>query len=185
MTYDPLKPSEPVDYPRELPKQGWHVAVCAMVIPLGYQKFGQEISAYPQVSFLFELAEKKKEGDYAGKPHLVSKDVSNVLSKPDAKKKSGLVLLLSAWTGREYSSQDKAFSCGDMLGKAAFINIVHKDGYANIGAIGPLPEGMKEIPATVTEIPKWIADKKAKAVQPAQQAAPGQAPPHDESDLPF
>lgn len=185
MTYDPLKPSEPVDYPRELPKQGWHVAVCCQVIPLGYQKFGQEVSAYPQISILFELKEKKKEGDYAGKPHLVSKDVSNVLSKPDAKKKSGLVQLLSAWFGREYSSMDKNFSCSELIGKPVFINIVHKDGYANIAGIGPLPDGMEPIAPTVTEIPKWIADKKAKAVQPAKQGDPGSAPPHDESDLPF
>ncbi len=185
MTHDPLKPSDPIDFPRELPKAGWHVAVCSQVIPLGYQKFGTEISAYPQVAFLFELAEKKKEGDYKGKPHLVSTDVSNVLSKPDAKKKSGLTLLLGAWTGREYSTLDKSFSCRDMIGKNAFINIVHKDGYANIGAIGPLPDGMKEITGETTEVPKWIADKAAKAVQPAQHAEPGSAPPHTDEDLPF
>ncbi len=188
--FDDLKPAEPVKFPSELPKAGWHAAVCSQVVALGYQKFGAEVSTYPQAAIVFELAAKRQEGDYKGQPFLQTWKGSNVLSKPEAKKKSGLTLLLSGWQGTDMTEQERAaFSLRNVLGMAAFINVKHetgKDGVvrASIASIGPLPEGMTAPAATVKEVPKWLAEMKEKAVQPAVHAAAPDAPPHGEDDLP-
>ncbi len=186
---DDLKPADPGAFDRELPKAGWHVAVCCQVHGLGYQKFGNDTSIYPQASIIFELKAKQTKGTYEGKPFLVSIDVSNMLPKPDAVKKGRLAETLKAWFGRDYTNNDKAFTLAELVGKSAYLNITHNKGYANIAAIGPLPDEMTAIPVTVTETPKWITDKKAKQVQPgAQNAGPrNDAPPpgDDGEPLPF
>lgn len=190
MEHDDLKPAEPIKYPSELPKAGWHPAVCAQAHSLGYQMFGNEVGSYPQAALIFELAAKRVEGDYAGTPLLLSWKGSNVLSKPDAKKKGNLTIMLEGWTGHGMNDAERAkFSLRDMIGRAAFINVKHetgKDGVvrAKIASIGPMPDGIPAPSVSLTDVPKWIAEMKAKQVAKPTQAAPGEAPPHGEDDLP-
>lgn len=193
MEHDDLKPDEQIKYPHELPKAGWHPAVCAQIHNIGYQKFKEEVSNYRQVVLLFELAAKRSEGDYAGQPFLLSEKVSNVLSASDAKKKSNLTELLSGWMGRDMSATERAaFTLASQLNAPAFLNVKHetgKDGVvrAKIASIGPLPDGMTPLVPTVKETPKWILELKEKQVQKTVQAAPGTAPhtADDPDALPF
>ncbi len=190
MEQDDLKPAEPIKYPSELPKAGWHAAVCAQAHSLGYQMFGNEVGSYPQAALIFELAAKRQEGDYKGQPFLLSWKGSNVLSRSDAKKKGNLTIMLEGWTGKTMSDAERgAFSLRSMIGKAAFINVKHetgKDGIirAKISSIGPIPDGMTAPQITVTETPKWITEMKGKAVPKPAQGSPGEAPPHTDDDLP-
>lgn len=196
-TYDDLKPAEQVKYPSELPKTGWHPAVCCQIHSIGYQKFGNDVSAYPKVVFLFELAAKRQEGDFKGQPFVLSEKMSNTLSKPDAKKRSNLTEMLSGWMGKDLTdSEREEFSCRHMLYKDAYINVKHetgKDGVirAKIAAIGPLPEGILTVAATYKDMPKWIGEAKEKGVKPAQtkpttESGPRENPPLPEEDqLPF
>lgn len=190
--YDDLKPSEQVKYPVELPKAGWHPAVCCQIHSIGYQKFGNDISAYPQVVFLFELAAKRQEGDFKGQPFILSSKMSNVLSKPDAKKRSNLTEMLSGWTGRDMTDAEREnFSCRTMLYKDAYVNVKHetgKDGVVRpkIAAIGPLPEGILTVAPTFKETPKWITESKGKSVTPNKESGPREnAPLPEEDQLPF
>jgi len=189
--YDDLKPSEQFKFPSELPKAGWHPAVCCQIHNIGHQMFGNTASTYPQVVFLFELAAKRQEGDFKGQPFVLSEKMSNTLSKPDAKKRSNLTEMLSGWMGRDMTDSERAaFSCRDMLYKDAYVNVKHETGKdqvirAKIASIGPLPDGIQMVAPTFKETPKWITEAKAKATTPNQDGPRDNPPLPEEDSLPF
>ncbi|HLP41240.1 MAG TPA: hypothetical protein VK465_07010 [Fibrobacteria bacterium] len=182
--------------PKELPSIGMHQAVCAQVHSLGFQVFKGQVSFSPKCVFVFELDEKMKEGQMAGKPFVISERHGQYMGKPG--KSSNLRRFLEKWKGKEYTEEEaKATNIKKCEGQPCTLMIDHepKDGggfRAKIVGISRRDSSKPLVPITYTEVPKWIVEEKAKAVPPPNQqrqaqpqTAPAGVPPQAEDDLPF
>lgn len=180
--------------PKELPSKGEHQAVCAQVHSLGYQEFKGQVSYSPKCVFVFELDEKMRNGELAGKPFVVSERHGQYMGKPG--KASNLRKFLEKWKEKAYTEEEaKATNIKKCEGMPCTLMIDHepKDSgglRAKIVGIRKRDPSKPLVPVTYTEVPKWIAEEKAKAVPPPQQTAAPKAtqqatPAQQEDDLPF
>lgn len=131
---------------------GWQVARCFAVIDLGTHfdpKWDKETHL---VRIGFELPKTKRND---GKPFAIYKRYT--LSHHE---KSRLRIDLEAWYGKKFNTGalNKAggFDLVKLIDRTAFLNITHDEQdngtvFANISAIGPLPEG--------TECPPMVNDE--------------------------
>jgi hypothetical protein len=122
---------------------GWQIARCFAVIDLGTHfdaKWDKETHLV-RVGLELPLAKRND-----GKPFVIFKRYT--LSHHE---KSRLRQDLEAWYGKKFSTAalNKAggFDLGKLIGREAFVNITHDEAesgtvFANITAIGPLPENM-------------------------------------------
>jgi hypothetical protein len=161
--------------PKELPTKGIHQAVCAQVHSLGYQTFKGQTSLSPKCVFVFELDEKMKEGQMAGKPFVLSERHSLYMGKPG--KPSNLRKFLEKWKEKAYTEEEaKATDIKKCEGVPCTLTVTHepKDGggfRAKIVDIGKRNTQLPLVPRTYVEVPKWITEEKAKAVPPPLQQA--------------
>ena len=130
---------------------GNHVARCVGMIDIGtHQSEYQGKTTYARKIVLrFELPnEVMAEGDYAGKPFLVSKFYTASLSE-----KANLRKDLESWRGRPFTQQELAgFDSKNILDKPCMVNVVHTDkGKAKIASLAPIPKGL-DVPARVNDI---------------------------------
>lgn len=181
--------------PKELPAIGSHQAVCAQVHSLGYQMFKGQISFSPKCVFVFELDEKMKSGEMAGKPFIVSERHGQYMGKPG--KSSNLRKFLEKWKGKEYTEEEaKATNIKKCEGIPCTLLIDHepKEGggfYAKIVGISKRDATKPVVPVTYTEVPNWIIEEKSKQVPPPRQEqaqmAPAGGPPStaESEELPF
>lgn len=129
---------------------GWSVARCFAVIDLGAHYDAKWEKETRLVRIGFELPKALRTD---GKPFAIYKRYT--LSHHE---KSRLRQDLEAWYGKKFDTAalNKAggFDLGKLVGRTAFVNITHSDAsgtvYANIAAIGPLPENM-DCPAQVND----------------------------------
>lgn len=189
--YDPLAVPpdawEKNSFEKELATIGEHQAVCSQIHNLGYQDFNGKISPSPKIAFIFEIDQKIKEGDFAGKPLLMTQEFLLYMAEG-----SKLRTFLENWRGRPFT-QDEAqgFTLRTALRKPCTLLVTHdrkKDGTpkAKIAGIGPAKG--PAIAPVITEIPKFISDKIAAQKQPPikrAMAPAGGPPPQGEDDLPF
>lgn len=131
----------------EIPAAGMSLARCCSVVDMGTvvsKNFG---SSSRQFFWEFELPTKLATvGSAAGTPLKINRRFSMSLGK-----KSGFRKIMEAWCGRSLESDEAQTSLASNLymfpGKAALLNIIHNEEYANIENINPLLEGTKCPPA--------------------------------------
>lgn len=175
----------------EQPPTGMIQAVCVFVHDIGTQV--SEYQGKPNVAHKiivsWELAEKMTEGDYAGKPFMVSKYYTLSLNE-----KANLRKDLESWRGVKFTEEElDGFDVEKLVGANCFLNLVKnaKDKVV-ISAITQLPKGTpKLIPVNTTPSEKfmeWIGKERAKSLearesQPNHAVAPESGEQKD--DLPF
>jgi hypothetical protein len=177
---------DPVLYQqRELHPQGPFAAVCVDIIDLGMRvkDFQGKKKAAHTCALVFSTGKASKEG--------YSLDLSQEFTI-SLHEKATMTKFLEAWRGQVFSEEEKgsSFSLMAFAKKPGLISVVHrksKDGsktYANIGAIMPLPEGMKVPDVVAYERPPYFAKRKEQYA--AEFAAYMSAPPEvDEDNVPF
>jgi hypothetical protein len=174
---------------------GMQQAVCAMVCDIGTHKGeyqGKETMRH-QVIILWELEEKKKEGQWAGEPFYLSKFYTLSLGKDANLRKD-----LESWRGKPFTTEElQGFDIENLIGANCLLNVIEDKEKAKISAISPLVKGMPKIKQTMTEEPEWVDKFRAKSIErtgagksvssavgPA--SSPGNTPPPpSEDDLPF
>ena len=130
---------------------GNHVARCVGMIDIGtHQSEYQGKTTYARkIVVRFELPnELMSEGDYAGKPFLVSKYYTASLSE-----KANLRKDLESWRGRPFTVEElNGFDSKNILDKPCMVNVVHTEKKkAKVASIAPVPKGL-EIPPRINDI---------------------------------
>lgn len=162
-----ISPSTEMAFTRELPKIGAHQAVCAQIHNVGYQLYQGQVQASPQCVMIFEIGQKMVGGAMDGKQMVISENFGMYLSG-----ESKLRKFLNSWRGKAFTDEDlKSFTLRNLLGKHCTLIITHepkKNGgmCAKIKGIAPAEKGGEPVLVTYTEVPKWVQEKKAAAVQP-------------------
>lgn len=135
----------------EQASSGNHIARCVGLIDLGTQQseYQGKTTYARKIVVRFELPnELMAEGDYAGKPFLVSKFYTASLSE-----KANLRKDLESWRGRPFTDKElMGFDSKNLLDKPCMVNVVHTEkGKAKIASIAPVPKGM-DIPPRINEV---------------------------------
>lgn len=125
---------------------GNHIGRCVGMIDIGTQQgeyLGKTTHAR-KIVVRFELPnELISEGDFAGKPFVVSKFYTASLSE-----KANLRKDLVSWRGREFTDEElRGFDAKNILDKPCMVNVTHNEkGKAKISGITPVPKGMTAPP---------------------------------------
>ena len=124
---------------------GNHVARCVGMIDIGTQtsEYQGKTNHARKIVVRFELPnELMADGEYAGKPFIVSKFYTASLGE-----KANLRKDLESWRGRPFTTQELAgFDSKNILDKPCMVNVVHNEkGKAKIASIAPVPKGL-EVP---------------------------------------
>jgi hypothetical protein len=141
---------------REKPSTGMHDAVLVFVANVGthVEKTQWGDKAQHKVVFCWEIDEKLKDGEYAGKPFMVSKRYTFTLFE-----KGNLSKDLESWGARKISDETRknGIDLEAFIGKKCTLNLVESaDGkYINIGAVLPASKDNSLIPVC-KDTPKWI-----------------------------
>lgn len=127
----------------EQPPVGTYVARCIKIIDLGTQKgeWQGKANFKRQVIVGWELpTELMTEGDYAGKPFVVSKFYTASLGE-----KANLRKDLQNWRGREFTAEELAgFESKNILGKPCMLSLTANDkGKTRVTGVMALPKGMQ------------------------------------------
>ncbi len=130
----------------EQPPVGTHVARCVKIIDIGTQKgeYQGKATIKRQCIIGWELPnELMSEGEYAGKPFVVSKFYTASLGE-----KANLRKDLANWRGRDFSEAELAgFEAKNILGKGCMLSLTTNDkGKTRVTGVMALPRGM-DLPA--------------------------------------
>lgn len=130
---------------------GNHIGRCIGMIDIGTQQgeYQGKTTHARKIVVRFELPnELVSEGEFAGKPFIVSKFYTASLSE-----KANLRKDLVAWRGREFTDEElRGFESRNILDKPCMVNVTHTDkGKAKISGITPVPKGMP-VPGRVHDI---------------------------------
>jgi hypothetical protein len=157
-------------------------AVCCSLWNLGVQP-GFQGKMTHKIVLGWEITERKKEGEWAGKRFMVTKTYTASLNE-----KANLRHDLESWRGRPFTTEELAgFDVEKVIGAPAMVNLVAQvskagKNWTGIAAIMPLSKGMERMnPETPRDyMPKWIA-----AIMGVEAAQTAQAEPAFEDDIPF
>jgi hypothetical protein len=162
----------------ELITIGMHQAVCCQIHNLGFQSFkGGAPSLSPKCALIFEVDQKMSSGTLAGKPMVIAKTFPMFMGNNAKGAASALKVFIQGWRGRPLTEAElQNFSLRQVLSRPCILMIAHVpklDGTmkADIVSILPAPPGVGWAP-TYLEVPKWIADEKARQVYPQQAGGP-------------
>lgn len=130
---------------------GNHVARCVGIIDLGTQEgdYQGKTTHARKVVIRWELPnELISEGDWAGKPFVVSKFYTASLSE-----KANLRKDLAGWRGRDFTPDELAgFEAKNILDKPCMVNVIHNEkGKAKVAGVSPVPKGM-QVPGRVNNL---------------------------------
>src|SRR3990167_5131511 len=147
----------------EQPPVGTHVARCIKVIDIGTQKseYQGQANIRRQCIIGFELPnELISEGDYKGKPFVVSKFYTASLNE-----KANLRKDLENWRGRAFSEQELlGFESKNILGKSCMLSLTLNDkGKVRVTGVMALPKGM-QVPEQVNSAVYFSLDEFDSAV---------------------
>jgi len=131
---------------------------CSAVHDLGQQEgFGGKLTH--KVVIVWELAERRTEGDFKGERFVVSKTFTASLNE-----RANLRKALEAWRGRAFTAEElKGFDLEKLKGANANLNLVEKTStagrrFVEIAAITPLYKGQKKLEVEHPDyMPGWIA----------------------------
>lgn len=167
----------------EQPTSGLQPAVFSLIEDIGITtgKYGEQ----NQIVIFWELSEKMKEGDNAGKPFVFSEFFNKTISD-----RSKLGKMLASYRGKKKLDPETIKNGIDvylMIGRPCQLNLVEDDdGKIVRDAILPLPDTMKDMAPqrTLTETPEWIIKMKQKSKSGNNGYIPDPEPVEDD-DLPF
>jgi len=167
---------------REKHPAGMANAVCLWIEDIGRHKGEWKGKEKIQRKLLFFWETSKKQAD--GKPFIISKKYTASMYES-----AQLRADLAAWNGGDFTEAElKRFDVDMFLGRPCLLNFVHTtDGkYSNIASITPLMDGMAPLVPVNKEKPEWLTKWVAKLRAASMDAgSENQAPPHDDSELPF
>ena len=134
-----------------------------------------------KVVLVWEMAERRTEGDFAGQRFVVTKQYTATMNERGSLSKD-----LESWRGIAFTEEERrGFELNDINGQNCNLNLVPKikDGrtYVNIASITKLHKGQKKIePEHLGFMPKWVANI-------VNQNGDGEVPTGDdfEDDIPF
>lgn len=134
----------------EQPPVGTFVGRCIKIIDIGTQKgeWQGKANFKRQVIIGWELpTELMTEGDYAGKPFVVSKFYTASLSE-----KANLRKDLQNWRGREFTTEELAgFDSKNILGKPCMLSLTANDkGKTRVTGVMAMPKGI-EVQAQINQ----------------------------------
>ena len=136
---------------------GMQPAVCTRVFDLGMQP-GYEGKMQHKLIVMFELAERKKEGEFAGSRFLASRSYTASLNE-----KANLRKDLESWRGRPFTADELAgFEMDSVVGVNCNLNMIEVTKgdrtYVNIAAIVPAIKGQERLERELAEdyTPEWI-----------------------------
>jgi len=142
---------------------GLQPAVCVYVVDMGLQlnKGGE---SKRKVRIVFETNAKISEGEYAGKPFMLSTEFSFSMFK-----NSHLRMNIQNWFGKNMTDeQADEFDLEKLIGKMCTLNVVENEyngkTYTNIAAINPATKGVEVVPSGV-DLPKWIQERAAEGAK--------------------
>lgn len=142
----------------EQPPAGTHVARCVKVIDIGTQKgeYQGKATIKRQCVIGWELpTELMTEGDYAGKPFVVSKFYTASLSE-----KANLRKDLANWRGRDFTEQElQGFEAKNILDKPCLISLTpNEKGKIRVTGVMALPKAT-QVPQRVNNIVYFSLDE--------------------------
>ena len=113
--------------------------VCTRIIDLGTVHNERKLKDEHKIMIGFESSELMDTGENKGKPFMVFANFNFTMYQ-----NSFLCKFIEAWRGKPFGDQvdADAFDFHLLLGKPAFVNIVHSGDYVNIQSPMPLPKGM-------------------------------------------
>jgi hypothetical protein len=159
----------------ERPESGSYSAVCQSVHDIGIQNttYKGKADKKHQIIIVWEIDEKMKEGDFAGKHFTVSRTFTLSMGE-----KSNLRKTIVSWRGQDFASDDEAFDFDieKVIGKPCLVTLTTtKEGdkeYQNVSSVVKLPKGMNEIKAELppAHIFKWIENKKESVINKTAEA---------------
>ena len=172
----------------EKPPTGMQQAVCTRIYDLGIQA-GYEGKPQHKLIVMFELAERKQDGEWAGKRFLVSRSYTASLNE-----KANLRKDLESWRGKPFTTDElEGFDMDAIIGVNCNLNMVevtkNDRTYVNIAAIVPVLKGQEriELELDADYTPEWIQ----RLLGTVNDGAPPEGttmdgPPVDDSDaIPF
>lgn len=180
---------------------GMYGAVCCNVVDVGVheQEYNGAKKDVHQVYICFEVDKLMTQGEYAGKPFMVSKRFTLSLHE-----KADLAKTLEQWFGKTLTPEQRkdGIDLEKCIGKLCTLNLVQTQKgdktYTNISAVLPMLPGAKVLKIVCKDAPKWILEYKAKAKTedawpedttptPTEEVPPptDQDAPPPEDDLPF
>jgi hypothetical protein len=132
----------------EQPPVGTHAARCVKIIDIGTQKgeYQGKATIKRQCIIGWELPnELMSEGEYAGKPFVVSKFYTASLGE-----KANLRKDLANWRGRDFTEAElSGFDAKNILGKGCMLSLTTNDkGKTRVTGVMALPKGMDLPPQT-------------------------------------
>lgn len=121
---------------------GNHIGRCIGMIDVGTQQgeYQGKVTHARKVVIRWELpTELISEGDFAGKPFVVSKFYTASLSE-----KANLRKDLVSWRSREFTDEElRGFDAKNILDKPCMVNVTHNEKKkAKVAGITPIPKGM-------------------------------------------
>lgn len=130
---------------------GNHVARCISMIDIGTQvgEYQGKATHARKIVVRWELPnEVMAEGDFAGRPFIVSKFYTASLSE-----KANLRKELVSWRGREFTEEElRGFDAKNILDKPCMVNVTHTEKKkAKVSGVTPVPKGMT-VPGRVNDI---------------------------------
>lgn len=134
----------------EQPPVGTEAARCIKIIDIGTQKgeYQGKVNIRRQCIIGWELPNAlMTEGDYAGKPFVVSKFYTASLNEKATLRKD-----LENWRGRAFTEQElMGFASRNILGKACMVSLTANDkGKVRVSGIMAIPKGM-QVPDQVNQ----------------------------------
>lgn len=179
---------------------GVHRAVAYLLVDLGLQGGGQYEPAY-KLALGFQLPDQLND---KGEPMTIVQTYTSSMNK-----KANLRKLIESWFGKSFPSEEAAneFDLKNLLGRAAFVNVVHAERggkiYANISTVTGLPASVEK-PALKGEpiyfdsdmdpsersraygrLPEWLRKKLDDQLQPKAAAAAATKTDVADDDIPF
>ena len=163
-------------------------AVCTFIHDIGHQpgEYQGRPNVRHQIIVSWELSEKMTQGEYAGKPFMVSKYYTLSLSE-----KSNLRKDLENWRGKAFTAEELAgFDVEAIKNANCLLSITEtENGKRKVSGVAALPKGMAPIEASqILPSPKfmeWIEKERAKAVHPSATTEEAPTENGDKDDLPF
>lgn len=144
----------------ERPPTGMQAAVCSAVHDLGMQA-GFQGKVQHKVVIVWELAERRKEGEFAGKRFTVSKTYTLSLFE-----KATLSADLENWRGKAFAPEEReaGFDLEKLLGANATLNLIEKTNQAGrtfvvVAGVMPKLKAVEQmIPEEANFMPKWVKE---------------------------
>ena len=137
---------------------GVQPAVCVAIHDLGTQE-GFKGKPQHKLAIVWELEERRNEGDFAGQRFIVTKTYTSSLNE-----RSNLSKDLESWAGKTFTAdqRENGFDLKVFLNRTCNLNLVEKTSssnrvYANVAGITGLHKGQQKMkPENPGYVPKWI-----------------------------